>query len=130
MNDSGDRRSRLERLTMQPGYVDNRCSSRYEAVKSAVYLGWWEEPEFRTTVAVLRNLSQGGALVNVGLMPPETATFYLCLAGAPPSDWAEVTIVDKHRLIEGLHEVRLMFSVSCPYEIFHEAALGLPQPSE
>ena len=115
---------------MQPGYVDNRCSSRYPAVKSAVYLGWWEEPEFRTTLAVLRNLSQGGALVNVGLSPPESASFYLCLAGSPPSDWAEVTIVDKNRLIEGGHEVRLMFSDACPYEIFQEAALGIPPSSE
>ncbi len=115
---------------MQQGYVDNRCSSRYDAVKSAVYLGWWEEPEFRTTVAVLRNLSQGGALVHVGLAPPERAGFYLCLAGSPPSDWTEVTIVDRNRLFEGVHEVRLRFSDSCPYEIFHDAALGIPPPTE
>lgn len=115
---------------MQPGYVDNRCSSRYEAVKSAVYLGWWEDSEFRTTLAVLRNLSQGGALVSVGLSPPDNVGLYLCLAESPPSDWVEVTIVDKNRRIEGVHEVRLMFPEACPYEIFHVAALGIPPSSE
>ena len=49
---------------------DNRCSSRYEAVKSAIFLGWWEELAFCTCIAVLRNLSHGGAFVNQSLTIP------------------------------------------------------------
>ena len=109
---------------MQENYVDNRCSSRYEPIKNSIYLGWWEEPEFRSSLAVLRNLSHGGALVHLNHKPPEGASLWLCLAGSPPSDWVEVSVIDEARLVEGLHEVHLKFPDSCPYELFNRAVLG------
>ena len=110
---------------MQEDYVDNRCSSRYEAVKTAVYLGWWEEPEFRTCAAALRNLSHGGALVHVAVLPTEGASVWLCLAGTPPGEWVEVAVVAVTGKGPGAYQVRLKFPEACPYEMFNGAVLGL-----
>jgi hypothetical protein len=110
---------------MEGWYRDNRCSSRYAAIKTPVYLGWWEEPEFRTCPAELKNLSHGGALVLVATQPPEAASLWLCLAKTPPSEWVEVTVVTVATPQEDLHELRLKFSESCPYEMFNTAVLGI-----
>ncbi len=111
---------------MRQNYVDNRCSSRYEPIKNSIYLGWWEEPEYRSAPAVLRNLSHGGALVQLGFRPPLGTSLWLCLAGSPPSEWVEVSVVDETTLVEGLHEVHVRFPDSCPYELFNGAVLGFP----
>ena len=111
---------------MREEFQDSRGSSRYEAVKSAVYLGWWEEPEFRTCAAAMRNLSHGGALVQVALRPTEGAGLWLCLAGSPPGDWVAVTVVSVSGPVAGPFQVRLKFPESCPYEMFVDAVLGLP----
>ena len=105
--------------------MDHRCSSRYEAVKHAVYLGWWHEPEFRTCRAELKNLSHGGALVHVAIVPPESASLWLCLVGSPPSDWVEVAVVAVTSQHDGLFQLRLKFPESCPYEVFNAAVLGI-----
>lgn len=110
---------------MREDFVDSRSSSRYEAVKSAVYLGWWEEPEFRTCAAALRNLSHGGALVHVAVLPNESQAYWLCLAGTPPGEWVEVSVVSVTGSDPGPYQVRLMFPESCPYEMFNGAVLGL-----
>ncbi len=110
---------------MRQEFADSRCSSRYPAVKTAVYLGWWEEPEFRTSPAALRNLSHGGALVHVAVLPPEGASLWLCLAGTPPGDWVEVEIVTTARPSNGPYQLGLKFPETCPYEIFNSAVLGL-----
>ena len=111
---------------MRQNHVDYRCSSRYEPIKNSIYLGWWEEPEYRSVLAVLRNLSHGGALVQLGFRPPVEASLWLCLAGSPPSEWVEVSVVGESTLVEGLHEVHLRFPDSCPYELFNGAVLGFP----
>ncbi|MCA1686438.1 MAG: hypothetical protein LC745_10790 [Planctomycetia bacterium] len=110
---------------MREEFVDSRGSSRYEAVKSAVYLGWWEEPEFRTCAAALRNLSHGGAMVHVALLPPEGSGLWLCLAGTPPGEWVQVSVVTAAGRAPGPYQVRLMFVESCPYEMFNGAVLGI-----
>jgi hypothetical protein len=103
---------------------ENRAASRYEAVKSAVYLGWWEDPEFRTCAARLRNVSQIGALVLVALKPPAEASLWLCLAGTPPGEWVEVQVVSSEDLGSGAVRLRLSFAETCPYAMFEGAVLG------
>ena len=115
---------------MQENHIDNRCSSRYEPLKNSVYLGWWDEPEFRSSPAVLRNLSHGGALVHLGHKPPPGADLWLCLVGSPPSAWVEVSVIDEATLFEGVHEVHLKFPDCCPYELFNGAVLGFPNSNE
>jgi hypothetical protein len=105
--------------------TDARNSSRYHAVRSAVFLGWWEEPEFRSTPARLLDLSHGGAQVLVGLEPPDGATLWLCLAGTPPGEWVEVKAVDREVLRKGERRLHLKFPESCPYELFEAAVLGI-----
>ena len=110
---------------MREEFVDSRGSSRYEAVRTAVYLGWWEEPEFRTCAAALRNLSHGGALVHVAVLPAEGSSVWLCLAGTPPGEWVPVSVVSVSGQSPGAYHVRLMFPDSCPYEMFNGAVLGI-----
>ncbi len=110
---------------MREELVESRGSSRYNAVKTAVYLGWWEEPEFRTCAAALRNLSHGGALVHVAILPGESETCWLCLAGTPPGEWVPVSIVSVTGPAPGPYQVRLKFPESCPYEMFNGAVLGM-----
>jgi hypothetical protein len=109
---------------MIEGQMDSRGSSRYEAVKSAIYLGWWEEPEFRTCAARLRNLSSGGALVSVAIAPPKGVSLWLCLAKSPPGEWVEVSPVGRTSVRDGHYELRLKFPESCPFELFEVAVLG------
>lgn len=109
---------------MNERWNDSRGSSRYEAVKGAVYLGWWEEPEFRTCAARLKNLSHGGALVLVGLAPPEGADLWLCRGGSAPGDWAAVTVVEAVGPRERVWQLRLAFSEACPFTLFESAVLG------
>ena len=111
---------------MPEEFVDSRCSSRYETIRSAVYLGWWDEPEFRTCAAALKNLSHGGALVHVAVLPTEGASVWLCLAGTPPGEWVLVSIVSVTGKAPGAFQVRVRFPDSCPYEMFNGAVLGLP----
>jgi hypothetical protein len=111
---------------MRKEFADSRCSSRYNPVKTLVYLGWWEEPEFRTCAAALRNLSHGGALVHVTVRPREGASLWLCLVGAPPGEWVEVSVVSATTATDQVHHLGLKFPESCPYEMFNAAVLGLP----
>ena len=110
---------------MRNEFVESRWSSRYEAVKTAVYLGWWEEPEFRTGAAALRHLSHGGAMVNVAVLPGKGQGLWLCLAGTPPGDWVLVEVVTVEGAEGGPFRVGLKFPESCPYEMFNAAVLGL-----
>lgn len=107
--------------------ADTRNSSRYPALRSAVYLGWWEEPEFQTCAAALINVSHGGALVHVAARPPEREGqgMWLCLAGRPPSEWTEVAVVSCETPVAGLFQVRLQFVDSCPYDVFKAAVHGM-----
>ncbi|GAC1469468.1 MAG: hypothetical protein NVSMB9_13340 [Isosphaeraceae bacterium] len=109
---------------MNDGLVESRHSSRYLPAKPLVYLGWWEEPEFRTCAAALRNLGHGGALIHVGLKPPTQNSLWLCMAGSPPRAWVEVLVVSMTVQVEGTYLIRLKFPEICPYEMFQEAVLG------
>ena len=74
--------------------------------------------------ARLRNVSQLGALVLVGLSPPEETSLWLCLAGSPPGEWAEMRVVSREDLPAGGVRLRLEFVESCPYTMFEVAVLG------
>src|SRR5262249_14546248 len=69
-------------VTMYELLVENRNSYRYVAVQKTVYVGWWDEPEFRTIVGELRNLSHGGALVVAPVSPPDESVLWVCMSGA------------------------------------------------
>jgi hypothetical protein len=106
-------------------FREKRAASRYDAVRSLVYLGWWEDDEFRTCAGSLQNLSQSGALINAGQAPPETAPVYLCLAGAEPGEWVETTCSVTTRPRDVFYRLRLRFSEACPYDFFRSAVLDL-----
>lgn len=106
--------------------VENRKSCRYDAVRSAVYLGWWGEQEFRCCAAELRNLSQGGALIDVPVPPPEDALIYLCMGESETAHWVEAGVVEVTNPRDRVYRIRVAFNEHCPYEMFNLAVFGLP----
>jgi hypothetical protein len=104
---------------------ENRRSFRYDPIQSSIYLGWWEEPGFRTLAGELKNLSHGGALVLAPEPPPEGERLWLCMTGIPGGDWAEVVVVSMTLRSPTSHEVRVRFVEICPYELFTLAVHGI-----
>ena len=107
--------------------MESRQSYRYDAVQSPTFLGWWDEPEFRTFAAELRNVSYGGALLVTPLAPPASTDLWLCMSSpsSVAADWAEVSVVSVTDEPDGLYHVRLRFNESCPYEMFNLAVHGI-----
>jgi hypothetical protein len=110
---------------MSGGPDENRGSVRYQAMRGAVYLGWWDEPDFRTCAARLQNLSHGGALVDVALAPPEGSSLWLCAGGTPPGQWVEGEVVAREAPGPAAYRLHLRFPETCPYELFEAAVLGI-----
>lgn len=106
-------------------FREKRAASRYDAVRSLVYLGWWEDEEFRTCAGSLQNLSHSGALINAGQAPPGTAPVYLCLAGGGPGEWVETACVATTRALGVSFRLRLRFDGACPYDFFRSAVLDV-----
>ena len=108
--------------TIPEDSAEKRGASRYDAVRTSIFLGWWEGEEFRTSAATLRNLSHNGALVHVAARPAEGADLWLCLAGSPPGDWVGVTLVSAAvRPKDSYFKLRFLFPDRCPYEFFKGA---------
>ncbi|MDR3638304.1 MAG: hypothetical protein P4L84_31160 [Isosphaeraceae bacterium] len=106
-----------------PLAADRRRACRYPIADSPVYLGWWAGEEFRTTTAMLIDLSVQGASV-LAKDAPGVGPVWLCPCHSAPSDWAEGTAVAVER--EGTptpfrrrwSTVRLEFAAPCSYELF------------
>ena len=111
---------------MIDGCVENRKSYRYEAVRSAAYLGWWEAPEFRCCSAELKNLSQGAALVDLPVAPPRDGRVFLCMGESDKAHWAEAEVVMVTNATDTLYRIRVSFQESCPYDLFNLAVFGFP----
>lgn len=102
---------------------DRRRACRYPIADAPVFLGWWDGEEFKTTTALLLDLSMGGASVlareatGVGLV-------WLCPYHSAPSNWAEATAVavERQRSSNPFRRrwftVRLEFAGPCSYELF------------
>jgi hypothetical protein len=112
-------------MKMDPRFVETRAAARYFAVRSEVYFGWWQESQFQTRAAALKNVSQGGALINVALPSPETQDLWLSLGGDSPTAWTGVSIVGETNPRAGLFQIRLKFVDGCPYELHKRAVHGI-----
>jgi hypothetical protein len=106
-----------------PHPEDRRRACRYPIDDSPVFLGWWEGDRFRSTTALLIDLSMHGASV-VAQEAPKDGPVWLCPCHSSPSAWAEGTTVavgrDKKRSLfrKRWHRLRLEFSGPCSYELF------------
>jgi hypothetical protein len=114
-----------EGLSMFERLAETRSAARYPAVCSEVYLGWWEESQFRTRAAALKNVSHGGALVNVALPSPGSSGLWLSMGGTPPTEWTGVSVVTETNPQAGLFQVRLRFVDGCPYDVYKKAVHGI-----
>jgi hypothetical protein len=103
---------------------DRRQSCRYQGSENRIFLGWWEGPEFRTTTAVMKDVSVGGALILVDTPTPQDKLVWISLYKVPPTEWIEASVVEASRLARGglfrrgLSELRVKFLEPCRYDYF------------
>jgi hypothetical protein len=100
---------------------DRRRACRYPIADAPVFLGWWQAEQFRTTTAMLMDLSMQGASVRAQ-EAPGAGPVWLCPCHAAPSQWAEARVVAVERgggsLFRRGVKVRLEFVGPCSYELF------------
>jgi hypothetical protein len=107
---------------------ERRGSQRYPAPAPAAVLGWHEGPGFRTSAAVLVDVSMGGAAARTEAPPPHPSTVWVRLHGAAPTDWVEATTVSVRLVLwllvlrRKVYLVRLRFTSPCPYAFFRGAS--------
>lgn len=106
-----------------PRTADRRRACRYPAGDSPVYLGWWRDDEFRTTLAILVDVSGQGASV-LSSEGPSTNLAWLCPCQTPPAEWVEARAVavecERSRIPfrRPSYKVRLEFAGPCSFELF------------
>jgi hypothetical protein len=103
---------------------DRRRACRYLALQSQAWLGWWDGPEFRSTVSQVINISLRGCMMTVEKLPPPDQTVWFCPPGTAPSGWIEAKLVEARSRLLGVREVRIAFSSPFPYETFKNVVYG------
>jgi hypothetical protein len=103
-------------LRRDRGIRDARATRRLPAFGTAIRLGWWEGPEFRTAAGVLKNISRGGVCALAEAAPPDNSPVVLRLTGPRHTEWVEATVleVSKSRWFRRLPRlVRIQFREPC-----------------
>lgn len=104
---------------------ERRASCRYPADERRALLGWWDGPTYRTTTALLLDISLGGAALSVDELPAVESVVWTCLQDPEPTTWGEAVVVGRKSTRRGPHLIRLTFQVGCPYDLFRAAIRGL-----
>ncbi len=100
---------------------DRRGALRYSTICHRLLLGWWEGDEYRTTDALLKDLSLTGASLLAETLPPLETAVWICLQESPQFGWIEMTVVDAEVVRRGMHVLRVTFPASCPFDFFKAA---------
>jgi hypothetical protein len=109
--------------TRAPLAHDRRRACRYPIADAPVFVGWWEGEEFRSSTALLIDLSMQGASV-LSKEAPGVGPVWLCPCHAAPTNWAEARAVAVERagaatpFRKRWSRVRLEFAAPCSYELF------------
>jgi hypothetical protein len=100
--------------------AEQRHSIRHRSGIPSI-LGWQEEGVFRSTSAVLLDVSQGGAAIFVDEATPSGGTAHLRLTEGSMTDWVDVEIRSARRLKNAQAVVHLRFADGCAYSFFRAA---------
>jgi hypothetical protein len=113
---------------------ERRQAERYRPVDDRVWLGWGQAEAFKTSPALLLDVSLRGALVVADEVPKEGTPAWICLQSGTESEWVKGRVLGVMRTWRGPHKVRLVFEGSCPYSFFKAAVYGpdaeLPPPAQ
>lgn len=101
-----------------------RRSTRYQPVDDRLWLGWTQGDQFRTSLALLLDVSLTGALLVADEVPKESTPAWICLQSAGQTDWVKGRVLGVIRTWLGPHKVRLVFEGTCPYAFFKAAVYG------
>jgi hypothetical protein len=116
--------TRMSPGTFVSSVDDRRGVCRYSAVQTQAWLGWWDGPEFRSTVAQVVNISLRGCMMTVEQLPPPDQPVWFCPPGTTPSEWIESKLIEAKRRLLGPREVRIVFRIPFPYETFKNVVYG------
>lgn len=110
---------------------DRRLAPRYAPARDATQLGWWEDGQFRTADARLRNISSGGAAVNLGGTGPDTAGAWVCILMPGTDVWVQASVAGAVAAEDGTPHVRLTFAEPCPDDVLISAVGDdIPAPAD
>src|SRR3954454_3259712 len=96
---------------------DRRRAPRYPAAVDLAQVGWWEDQQFRTAPARLKDISSGGAALLVDGQDVSSSSLWMCLVGEKPTGWISANLAGAHTSEDGVQLVRLSFAESCPYDV-------------
>ncbi|MDR3637747.1 MAG: hypothetical protein P4L84_28330 [Isosphaeraceae bacterium] len=98
---------------------DRRHGFRYQPVVEKAYLGWWEAESFRAELGVLRNISAGGAAVELESRLAHVDTVWFCVAGPGRVTWTPARLAGQEGRV-----LRLSFTEPFPNDLFELLVWG------
>lgn len=105
---------------------NRRESTRYTAVKEALWLGWWAEDEFVLVDAHLVNISEGGVMIHMEKAPVPGQLVWMRLEGtSTPRSLAAKVLESRWVTLRRRWVVRLEFQQSCPSDFYETAVFGV-----
>ena len=93
--------------------VDRRREPRYVPGVAEAYIGWWEGETFRAELGKLRNLSVGGAAIELEADPGDTDAVWLCVVGPGRVTWMPARLVGREGRVG-----RIQFAEPFPDDLF------------
>jgi hypothetical protein len=93
--------------------VERRAEPRYRSTTGKTFLGWWEAETFRAELGTLRDVSAGGAAVEITAGLPSTDEVWLCITGPGRVHWAAARVVGR-----GTQVAHLAFAEPLSHELF------------
>lgn len=100
-------------------FPDRRRAPRFKPVIENAFLGWWEGDSFCAEQGALRNVSEGGAAIELEHLPPNVETVWLCVAGPGRVTWAPARLSGHEGRV-----ARLAFTEPFPDELFELLVWG------
>jgi hypothetical protein len=105
---------------------ERRRAPRHDANESQVWLGWKRGADgFRSSSALIINLSRGGAFVFLDDRPPKDEPVWISMGTPAPAGSVEARVVAIKVMRQGQCAVRLEFREPCPYGFFEAAVCGM-----
>lgn len=112
-----------------PAREERRSEPRHHQFECLAWLGWKTWRGFRSSDAVLIDISRGGARIFVDGPPPSGRPVWVFLETPERNTIVKARVLDLQTTRQGQCEVRVEFSEPCPYVFFEAAVCGMAPAS-
>ena len=101
--------------------AERRTHPRLPAAANTAHLEWWQGGAYRSSVARLVDISEGGAMLIAEQRPHVSQGLWLRLRGPVETPWIGGQVVR----VAGENTVAVAFDRPCPRDFFESAVLGI-----